>query len=793
MKTALGILGLLTFCLNATAAQTAQSAGAISGVVTDETDGLLSGVIITLSSGALSGGPRTIMTDRRGAYVFRNLPAGTYVLETSLSGFQNVREEVAVASGTRITLDLTLPISGLLESVKVTATKSGVTDIQFTPLAVTAFGSTELNETAIETVEQLAGVAPGLTVSQNTGFAQVTIRGIGTNAVFAGADPSSTVHLDDVYLARPAMVLSDFLDIERVEVLRGPQGTLYGRNSVGGTINIISRQPTNQLETSARFTVGNYAKLQVDGSVSGPIVKDKVMGRIAVLRGVRDGFVEDLNHPDDPLGGQDSLAVRGQLRFVFGGQHQFLLEGDYANADPVPLSYSKLVFDNGVFPIDNPDDLHEVRHSNVGESESTQAGGFARLAMRLSDGVTLNSLTSYRKFDYDLFFDSDMSELTLLTSKINERQWQISEEATLVGDSPKVNWVSGVFYFRERDRQPTRLRVFPQRVDNKVTPTVESDSWAAFGQATFRLTDRLSLTGGLRYTREDKEIDTSGGLFRLGTNIPAVPATIYAFTDSISFNAWTPKAAVEFQGTEDILTYFSVTRGFKSGGFNFTAPEPGRGYDPEFALSYEGGLKTSLADGRFRLNTAVFYNDYTDLQVQSFIRPAIVDITNAASATLRGVEVETEAAPSRRFQVAASLIYLNATYDEYIAVGAGALTLDAAGNRLNNAPEWSGRVSANYNVPTGGLGHISLGAVVTWQSRVFFTAFNDDVETQDAYGLLHLHAGFVSANDWWEVGFYGRNVTDKGYITGTGSFPPPGVGGRPGDRRTFGMQLRFRY
>jgi iron complex outermembrane recepter protein len=167
----------------------------------------------------------------------------------------------------------------------VTATKTGAADVQSTPVAITVLPATALEQMGVQTVEGLAGVVPTVTISQHTGLAQVTIRGIGTNSTFG--DPSSTVHLDGVYLGRPAMVFADFLNVERVEVLRGPQGTLYGRNSVGGTINIVTRQPTNTLETSVRLTAGNYHKLRAEGAVSGPLIKNKVMGDFAFLRGTQ--------------------------------------------------------------------------------------------------------------------------------------------------------------------------------------------------------------------------------------------------------------------------------------------------------------------------------------------------------------------------------------------------------------------------------------------------------------------------------------------------------------------------
>ena len=207
------------------------------------------------------------------------------------------------------------------------------------PIAVTALPGRTLEQLGIQTVEGLAGFVPTLIVSQHTGAAQVTIRGIGTNSTIVGADPSSTVHLDGVYLGRPVMVFAELMNVERVEVLRGPQGTLYGRNSVGGTINVVTRQPTNALDTGVRLTVGNYDKLRVEGAVSGPLIKNKVMGNFAFLRSSREGFVNDVDHPDHSLGSEDTWAGRGQLRVVFGKRNELLLSADYARFNGIPLTY----------------------------------------------------------------------------------------------------------------------------------------------------------------------------------------------------------------------------------------------------------------------------------------------------------------------------------------------------------------------------------------------------------------------------------------------------------------------
>ena len=242
-------------------------------------------------------------------------------------------------------------------------------------------------------------------------------------------------------------------------------------------------------------------------------------------------------------------------------------------------------------------------------------------------------------------------------------------------------------------------------------------------------------------------------------------------------DAWTPKGSIQVQVSRDTFVYVSATRGFKSGGFNQfnpTAPESERAFNPEFAWSFEGGLKRTMAGGRVRVNTAVFSNDYRDLQVQSFLRPGVIDISNAGSATIRGIEVEAAAAAGRGVQLAGHFSWLDATYDRYLARGPGGATRDAAGNRLNNAPEWSGSGSAVYELATGRAGTASVRGDVSWQSRVFFTPVNDAIETQRAYGLLHLRAGFEPRSRRWEIAVYVRNAGEPGVHHRHGQRPAAG-------------------
>jgi iron complex outermembrane recepter protein len=302
----------------------------------------------------------------------------------------------------------------------------------------------------------------------------------------------------------------------------------------------------------------------------------------------------------------------------------------------------------------------------------------------------------------------------------------------------------------------------------------------------------MSATAGLRYSSERKTIANAGALFPLDVPAGPVPGSAYEYTDAISHDAWTPKVGIDVRLRKTALAYVSATRGFKSGGFNFTSPAPGRGYAPEWAWSYEGGVKSDVAGGRARVNLAVFYTDYTDLQVQTAIRPGVIDISNAAAATIRGVELETATRLGQSLSAGGHVAWVDARYDRYVAVGVGGITGDVADNRLSNAPEWAGRVWLEWRGDMGRPGLISLRADTRWQSTVFFTPFNDTIQRQDSYGILDASAEFGPRHRHWSLIAYTRNLTNEDYITGSFSTPIPAIGGRPGDVRQVGLQLTLR-
>jgi iron complex outermembrane receptor protein len=781
------ILFLIVATLGSPFTASAQTTGELSGVAYDQTGAVLAGVRI------LVRGPKTAgaTTTADGEFTFAALPEGDYEVSAELAGFEPTRRTVRVRAAERVELSLTLALATVAETI-VTSAKVGERGAQSVPMAISALSDGELDRLGITTVDQAAPLAPSVTFTQNSNFGQLSIRGIGTNAVYAGADPSSVMYLDGVYLARPAMAFVEFLDLDRVEVLRGPQGTLYGRNAVGGAMNLISKPPTNEFQGSARFTTGNLGALQVSAAAGGPLKRDRVMGRVAFVRTVRDGYVHDLEQPDQRLGGDNVTGARGQVRVVFDRRTNLLLSSDISDQRGTPLTFNKVLSPKPGFTFDSPSDLHEVRTSIEAWQRLRQYGAAARLESALTPTMTLVSLTAWRTLDYAFSLDSDITELDISTFDQHESQRQFSEELTVSQQTGRLTWVAGLFLFDETDDQSLVSPQQPAGVEIRLLPRIDAASRAVFGQSTIRVTSQLSATLGLRYTHERKTIDNAGGLYSLDAAGTPVSGTNYSYADSTTHSAWTPKFGLEMKLAGDALAYVSATRGFKSGGFNLSSQEPGLGFAPEWAWSYEAGLKRALLDGRSRLAISAFTTDYTNLQVQTPIRPGVYDIRNAATARIHGLEVENTTRLGRGLEVGGHLTWLDAAYDHYIAVAVGGATGDVSGKRLNNAPEWAGRVWVDWSRDIGRSGRLSIAVDATAQSTVFFTPFNDDIQRQGPYGLLGGRIEYGPGHRRWSVAAYSRNLTSTGYIMATFGTAPTAFGGRPAAPRQWAIDLTLR-
>lgn len=695
----------------------------------------------------------------------------------------------------------TTAADGGLEEIIVTASKTGETQLQDTPIAITAFSAVGIERSGIKDVRDLAGLTPNLRIAENTGQSQVYIRGVGSNNSFAGSDPSSTVHLDGVYIARPGSYFANFLDVERVEVLRGPQGTLYGRNSVGGTINIISRKPDNDLRAKAQFTIGNYDAYRGEGFVSGPVIEDKLAASVSLLHGRHAGYQRNIAPGGSPrVDSENVISTRGQLRFTPTQTIDLTLRGDYTNSDFVPGGYMKTLVTSQTQPSPVARDsladsiLGDYRRValNTPQSAGNRSYGVAfDAALELSTNLTLTSLSAYRDNHFTYTIDSDATAALVRRTEQNERQNQISEELNLRGRFDRLTFVLGGYYFNEEIDSTLFVTNFIPGVQINPNITVDTRAIAAYGQATFDVTPWLSATAGIRYTDERKQFGQAFFIRTLATGLPR-PTDPIVYERTGSYRAWTPKFEIDVRPIENVLVYVSATRGFKSGGFNITSANPGQGFAPEFLWSYEAGVKTDLFDRRVRFNAAVFHYDYSDLQVQAFITPGVADITNAANASVDGVEVELTAKPVRSLEIGGTIAYLDARYSEYLAAPVGTTTIDASGNRLNSAPELSYSVFGQYTIPLGGESELFLRGEYNRTGRQFFTPDNNAIQTQASYGLVNASIGYTGGGGKWQLIAYGRNLTDTEFVTTTASFTGP-VSGRVGEPRTYGVRLVLNY
>lgn len=665
-----------------------------------------------------------------------------------------------------------------LEEVVVTAEKRAA-NLQDTPVAVTAVTGETLRALGVSTIEDLQVFTPGVTIT-NDSMAIVNIRGIGTSAFGVATDPSSTVHYDGVYIPRPTTSYQDIFDVERIELLRGPQGVLFGRNSAGGTLNITSRAPTDQLEGTLSATIGNYDRRTFSGTVSGPL-GERVRGRLTLLKNDRDGIYSN------PKTGEkyqdiDRFAVRGALAIDVAENFDLMLRADYGRDretgyPSVRESYpADLARAGATIPRGDDELILDTRPRN-----NVENGGVSATATYVTAPVTLKSITAYRGSTVDQVLDVDATDLFLRNITFYERSRSFSQELQVSNNDPdRLEWIAGAFYLREKARdqlqilEPARALSLPE---NNVT-----NALAAYGQATYRVTDRLRLTGGLRYSYEEKDFAyrvRSGGV------------DVGGETAKQSWRAWTPKVGVQYDLGEDVMAYASVTRGFKSGGFQLGDGKPFR---PESIWSYEGGLKSMFWDRRVRANLSVFYYDYTDLQVVEYIN-GVATTTNAGKATLKGGELEVTVRPVHGLDLNAAAAYLDAEYDRFFDNG-----VSLAGKTLPNAPRWNLTGAAQYRWEFADGHSLTLRGDVAWRDRVYFKPNNLSQFSGAPYTLVNARATFASAGDKWEAAVFGRNLTDERYATyktvgtdATGVSNPALPLAVYGEPRQYGVQLVRRF
>lgn len=665
-----------------------------------------------------------------------------------------------------------------VEDIIVTAERRE-SSLQDTPVSVTAMSGDTMEAIGIRNLEDFQFFVPGISVT-NDALAIVNIRGIGTSAFGVATDPSSTVHYDGVYIPRPTTSYQDLYDVDRVELLRGPQGVLFGRNSAGGTLLITSRAPSDEFEGTVSLTLGNYDRRTLSGTVSGPL-GEGVRGRLTVLRNRRDGIYRDpvnrRRYQND-----NTYAARATLAFEPSDALEIVIRGDYSREDEtgypsVRESYPQEFRDAGAYI---PASRRELA-LNTRPVNDVEAWGLSATANYDFGPVTLRSITAYRGSRVAQVLDVDSTTLFLRDIAFDERSRSFTQEIQLLsnGGGP-LQWIVGAFYLNERGRD--RIQILEPARRLSIPEDNVTNAYALFGQATYSLTDAFRVTAGLRYSYERKNF---------GFEVFLGDVSVDGGRPSASWSSFTPRLAVEYDLAPDVLAYASASRGFKSGGFQLG---DGRPFLPESLWSYEVGIKSFLLDRRVRLNVGAFYYDYTNLQVVEYVN-GVATTTNAGQATLTGAEVELTARLLPGFTVNSSVAYLDARYDVFFDQG-----VSLAGNRLPNAPVWNVTFGAQYELDLGGIGRLTLRGDTAYRSRVFFKANNDPLFGNDGYFLVNGRIGLILPGDRWEVAIYGRNLTDTRYATyrtvGTDttgvSNPtlPLAVFGEP---RQYGLQLRYSF
>jgi iron complex outermembrane recepter protein len=537
-----------------------------------------------------------------------------------------------------------------------------------------------------------------------------------------------------------------------------------------------------------------------EGYVSGPLSGDTLSASLSAMRSERDGYFENVVASGNDRGSEDNYSVRGQLRATPNDNLEMLLRADYMNEKGIPSQNQALLLP--FFPVaggpENPvtasvrGDWHKVAVNTPSRFDKTLQGVSAEVTYQFSDAMTLKSLTAYREQSTTGLNDTDASDLNRQTTGVDEDQDQLSQELTLSGEGDRAKYVVGLYYFDEHiETGGDGVFAIVANFKTRPTPTVDTKALAAFGQFDYKLGDRFTLTAGLRYSDENKDfnqlLDRVSGT--TGLSLPGFPVR---YLREGNYKAWTPKFGLQFQATDDVMLYASATRGFKSGGYNFSSANAIHGYGPETLWSYEAGFKTDLADNRVRLNGSVFQYDYKDLQVQAFITPGVTDITNASDAEVKGVELELQARPTAALTVGATLNYLDATYKNFPAAPITGGTFDATGKRLNSSPKTSYTGFAQYEFGLGERGSLNLRGEYSWKDRQFFTVVNDAIQTTPSYGLANASVSYLSPGENWQLILFGRNLTDEEYLVSTGGFTAV-PSGTPGDPRTYGLRVAFSF
>lgn len=753
------------------------------------------------------------------------LAAGVALAPLALCGATAMAQETSSQSASSST-DTTYG------DIVVTAQRREQTALKV-PLSLTALDNQALEDRQVSDVKDLQFVAPGIRAGHQQGVTRIFIRGIGLNSFSSGADASIAFYADGVYIGRPTAQASAFFDVERIEVLRGPQAVLYGRNATGGALNVISRSPDREFGGYANLTVGNYELFEGEGAVNFPLSEGgDLRARISTHLIDRGGYGKDVTM-DHPVNNAKAQSVRGQLQYENGNGTDIRLIADYHHehdnnhythgfgAYPGYQLQGVVGTTNG-----NGDLLQGIALTDEDgqdaatalEGKTNKRRGIAltlNANFDLTDDLSLTSATGYRDWERFNASNSDGTSAGLGNTFYTENSEQISQELALNWSSGALDVVGGLSYYHEKIENHVEVPFYQfwspaGEIYYKQDGTMKIDAFAAYAQATYAIIPELRLTVGGRWSTEKRD---QQGQF-----------TFFSVVNTSGKDKWsdfTPKVGIEFDVGPTTMLYASYTEGFKSGTYNIGQVNPV--INPETIKAYEAGFKTRLFDNVLEMTGAYFHYDYSELQVNKVIGIATVT-TNAASAKVDGFELAATLRPVTGLRLDGTFNYLDSRFSDFFSTnplyptgptsagypiwqaanpdaktpvfgGAGGVEQNLNGYQLPGAPKYSFTAGAQYDYEFGNGGKLTVRGDLAWSSRIHFSEFNDKNLSQKSVTKINALLRYDSGS-FWNLSVWGKNLTNE-YVKSNelvtialwgypkyGSIEPP---------RTYGVTLGFDF
>lgn len=682
------------------------------------------------------------------------------------------------------------------------------------PISMSVLTGDTLRDTGAVDITVLQDKTPNLTLQIARGSNSTLIafsRGVGQQDPLWGFEPGVGLYVDDVYVARPQGAVLDIFDVERVEVLRGPQGTLYGRNTIGGAIKYVTKRLGDDFEGSVRAAYGSYDQIDLIGQVTVPVFDGFSIGG-AVARYWRDGYGTNLTTGAEHYD-KDVIAARLSAEYNPTDTIFFRLAGDRVLDKSNPRHGTRLL-PNGADPIYAPTASVYDTRAGIGDNNRVVTEGVSFTGeIGLSPALTFKTISAYRQGESDTVIDFDNTVLPTLDIPARYEDRQFTQELQLLYEGDRVQGVVGLYYLNGRAAGAFDTVVGLLNTTTLTSGEVKTESYAAFGDVSFDVTDQFSISVGGRYTKDSKE----GTVFRQNFtgirsprfgNAAAVPGLIRTdYTNERDFEQFTPRVSLSYEVRPELNFYASYGKGFKSGGFDMRGdalftPTTVDGYAPEKIDSYEIGMKGAFLDRTLFLNVAGYHSKYKDqqvtIQVPNVLGGIASFVDNAGRADIWGAEAEARIVPSRNFSATMTLGYTNADYKEFLTfIGGGTTPVDVADQRVfQNTPEFTASASATWGADLMG-GRLSVTPAVSLRSDVSMFEIPTPALDQDGYFLVDASANWVAPDERLTVGVNLRNLTDERYRVGGYNFPGALFGnsiiGYYGPPRTATFNIGYRF